>query len=127
VGLDGNTPGGPMWRLFTAAGLKAFFAISIFMELKKQPNVKTYWQRKGSFFHCPMISQIFTRDGHQQITKCLHVTNLASYVTNREELVYDKMGQVCWLVDKIREAYMQEWMLEKYITMDKMMILYKGS
>jgi hypothetical protein len=127
VGPDGNTPGGPTWRLFTVAGLKAFYAISIFMGLKKQPNVKTYWQRKGSFFHCPMISQIFTQDRHQQITKCLHITNLASYVANREEPGYDKMGQVRWLVDKIREACMREWTLGKYITVDEMMIRYKGS
>jgi hypothetical protein len=127
VGPDGSTLEGPTWRRFTVAGLKAFFAISIFMGLKKQPNVKTYWQRKGSFFHCPVISQIFIRDQHQQITKCLHVTNPATYVTNREELGYDKMGQVRWLVDKIREVCMREWKLGKYITVDEMMIRYKGS
>jgi hypothetical protein len=127
VGPDGNTPRGPTWRLFTMAGLKAFFAISILMGLKKQPNVKTYWQRKGSFFHCPVISQIFIRDRHQQITKCLHVTNPASYVTNREEPGYDKMRQVHWLVDKIREACMRKWTLGKYITMDEMMMRYNGS
>ena len=122
VGLEGNTLGSPTWQHFTMAGLKVFFAISILMELKKQPNVKTYWQRKGSFFHCPMISQTFTWDPYQQITKCLHVTILATYVTNREEPEYDKMGQMRWLVDKIKEACMQEWTLGKYVTVDEMMI-----
>jgi hypothetical protein len=109
------------------AGLKAFFIISIFMGLKKQPNMKTYWQRKGYFIHSPVISQIFTRDRHQQITKCLHVSNSVTYVTDRKEPGYEKMGQVHWLVDIIREAYMRDWMLGKYITMDEMMINYKDN
>jgi hypothetical protein len=65
VGPDGNTLEGPSWRHFSVAGLKAFFVIFIFMGLKKQLDMKTYWQKKDSFFHCPVISQIFTRDCHQ--------------------------------------------------------------
>jgi hypothetical protein len=92
--VDGNgeAPGGPWWKRFMVAGLKAFIATSIFMGLKRQPNKKTYWQRKGSFFHCTIISFIFSRDRFQAITKCLHIINSNSYVTNKEEPGYDKMG-----------------------------------
>jgi hypothetical protein len=48
-------------------------------------------------------------------------------VTNREEVGYDKMGQVRWLVDAIPGACMQEYSLGKYVTVDEMMIRYKGS
>jgi hypothetical protein len=47
-------------------------------------------------------------------------------VTNRKEPEYHKMGQVRWLVDKIRDACMWEWTLGKYIMVDEMMICYKG-
>jgi hypothetical protein len=107
--------------------LKAFFAISVLMGLKRQPNKKTYWEREGGFFHCPAISRIFSHDRFQQITKCLHITNPNSYVATRGEPGYDKMGQVRWLVDDIRRACMREWNLGKYVIIDEMMIKYKGS
>jgi hypothetical protein len=89
---DGVKPGGPRWKPFTIQELKAFFAISMLIGLRKQPNVKTYWQRQGSFFHCPVISQIFTRARFQALTKCLHITNHANYVSNRLEEGYDHSG-----------------------------------
>jgi hypothetical protein len=89
---DGNVLGGRRWRHLSIAGLKAFFAISMFMGLKKQPNTKTYWEREGGFFHCPMISRIFSCNCFQQITRCLHITNPNSYVGTRGEPGYDKMG-----------------------------------
>jgi hypothetical protein len=48
-------------------------------------------------------------------------------VSNRLEPGYDKMGQVRWLVDEVREACMRNFSLGKYITMDETMICYKGS
>jgi hypothetical protein len=57
----GISPGGATWELLTIAGLKAFLACTMLLGLKKQPNRKTYWARVGSFFHCPLISSIFTR------------------------------------------------------------------
>jgi hypothetical protein len=112
---EGNVSGGRRWKRLSVAGLKAFFAISMFMGLKKQPNIKTYWKREGGFFHCPIISHIFLRDRFQQITKCLHITNPNSYVATMGELGYDKMEQVRWLVDDIRGTFMHEWNLEKYV------------
>jgi hypothetical protein len=123
----GKLPRKGRWKRLSIQGLKAFFAISFYMGLKKQPNMKTYWQRKGSLFHCPVISQIFTRDRFQAITRCLHIMNPARYVTNRKEPGYDKMGQVRWLVDELRQAFMREYTLGKNFTVDEMMIRYKGS
>jgi hypothetical protein len=77
---NGRQPDGPNWRNLSIQGLKAFFALSFYMVLKKQPNKKSYWAHGGSFFHYPIISQIFTRDHFQSITSCLHITNHANYV-----------------------------------------------
>jgi hypothetical protein len=109
------------------AGLKVFFVISMLIGLKRQPNMKTYWERKGGFFHCPIFSHIFSRDLFQQITKCLYRINPNSYVATREEPGYDKMEQVRWLVNDIRRACMREWNSEKYVIIDEMMTQYKGS
>jgi hypothetical protein len=124
---DRNVPGGRRWRRLLVAGLKAFFAISMLIGLKRQPNKKTNWKREGGFFHCPIIPHIFSHDRFQQIAKCLHITNPNSYVATRGEPGYDKMGQVRWLVNDIRRVCMQEWNLGKYVTVDEMLIRYKGS
>ena len=38
----GNTKGGPYWKNLTVARLQAFMALGLYMELKVQPNYKTY-------------------------------------------------------------------------------------
>jgi hypothetical protein len=54
----GKTLEGPKWEDITMAKLKAFMALALYMELKKQPNYKTYWMHH-TLFHCLMISNIF--------------------------------------------------------------------
>jgi hypothetical protein len=56
----GNTIGGPKWVHTSVAELKAFLAIHMYMGMKCQPNIKSYWSKEGSIFHCPTISNIMT-------------------------------------------------------------------
>jgi hypothetical protein len=59
---DGHIEGGPLWYDITVAKLKAFIALSFYMDLKKQPNYKSYWMEVGSVFHFPVISNIMSCD-----------------------------------------------------------------
>jgi hypothetical protein len=43
------------------------------------------------------------------------------------EPLYDKLRQVWWMVNDIREVCMREWSLGKFLTIDEMMVRYKGS
>ena len=45
----------------------------------------------------------------------------------KNELGYDKLRQVRWLVNEIQYACTREWSLEKFLTIDEMMVHYKGS
>jgi hypothetical protein len=111
----GNTTGGPHWEVLTISGLKAFMAVQMYMGMKKQPNMKSYWQRMGSFFHCPFISKIFTREQFYALRRCLHITNPASYSNvDRGTPGYDKLHQVRWLVEAIRENCKKVWALGKF-------------
>ena len=83
--------------------------------------------KKRLFFHCHVISNIFMRDRFQAITKCLHLTNSATYMQNQDEPGYDKMRQLRWLLTAIHDAFMWEWTLGKYVIIDEMMICYKDS
>jgi hypothetical protein len=39
---------------------------------------------------------------------------------------HDKMWQVTMLVDDIRNVCMRKWKLGKYLSIDEMMVYYKG-
>jgi hypothetical protein len=115
---DVNMPGGPSWTTLTVRELRAFIACCFFMGMKKQPHQKTYWEKKGSFFRCPRISNIFSRDRFQSLVNCLHLTNPATYVRDRNLPGYDKMGQVRWVVEQVRDNCKKIWSLRKYFTID---------
>ena len=55
-----NTKGGPKWVQTSMVELKAFLAIHMYMDMKHQPNINSYWNKEGSIFHCPTISNIMT-------------------------------------------------------------------
>jgi hypothetical protein len=61
------------------------------------------------------------------LNKCLHITNLAEYVREEGLPGYDKLGQVRWLVNAIRDSCKRVWKLGKFCTIDEMMIRYKGT
>jgi hypothetical protein len=120
--------GGAKWETLSIVGLKAFLAIHMYMGMKKQTNHKFYWEKAGTFFHCPIISKIMSRECFIQLRRCLHITNPGIYEhIPKSDPSYDKLRQVRWLVDEIHNACMKEWSLEKFLTIGKMMVCYKGS
>jgi hypothetical protein len=120
--------GGAKWENLTISGLKVFLAIHMYMGMKKQPNYKSYWKKEGSLFHCPIISNIMSHARVIQLRRCLHITNPALYEhIQKGDVGYDKLRKVRWLVDEIRNASSREWSLGKFVTIDEMMVRYKGS
>jgi hypothetical protein len=61
------------------------------------------------------------------LNKCLHITNRVEYVREKGLPDYDKLGQVRWLVNAIRESYKRVWKFGKFCTIDEMMVRYKGT
>ena len=90
---NGGTRGGDKWDPLTIARLKAFMAIYMYIGLKKQPNLKTYWMRI-SIFHCAIILNIFSCKRFEDLRRCLHIINLAQYENvGRDDPTYDKIHQ----------------------------------
>jgi hypothetical protein len=127
VDETGTKRGGARWKELTTSGLKAFLAVILIMGMKRQPNIRTYWYREPSIFHCPTISRAFSRSRFQALTNCLHVTNWETYGIERGMPGYDKLHQVRWLVDELRRLFRREWELGEFLTVDEMMIGYKGT
>jgi hypothetical protein len=89
--------------------LKAFLAIHMYMGMKKQPNIETYWEREGSIFHCPIESNIMTREQFKDLWRCFHITDRTTYEhIQKDNRDYDKLQQVQWFVNEIHDAYMRE-------------------
>ena len=53
------------------------------------------------------------------LTKCFHISNLATYVKKKGFLRYDKLGYTRWLIDRIHENCKKVWKLEKYVQLMK--------
>ena len=90
--VHGNTMEGSKWVNTSIVELKAFLAIHMYMGIKKQPNIKTYWEKTWSFFHCAIISSIMSRDHFMLLRRCLHITNPTTYEhIEKEDPGYDKL------------------------------------
>jgi len=127
INTDGRTYGGPHWRNFTVLELKVFMAIILYMGMRRQPNVKSFWYKKGSIFHCPTICELMSWNRFQLFTKCLHITNPSRYESDKAMPGYDKMGQIRWLLNAMRDNCQKAWSIGQYGTIDEMMIRYKGT
>jgi hypothetical protein len=55
---EGNTRGGTQWEKFTVSEFKAYVVIWLYMGMRRQPNIKSYWMKVGSIFHCPNVSNV---------------------------------------------------------------------
>jgi hypothetical protein len=65
------------------AEFKAWLAIWLYMGMKRQPKMKSYWMKEGSIFHCPIIFEIMPHACFMFLTKCFHVINPATYVREK--------------------------------------------
>ena len=80
----GKLPSGKNWKDLTLAKFKVFLAITLYMGMRKQPNVKSYWMKSPSIFHCSVISNVLSRDRFMVLTKCFHLANHDTYVRDRD-------------------------------------------
>jgi hypothetical protein len=106
--------------------LRTFLAISLYMGMKKQPNVKSYWAKSEKLFYCPVIASLLTQRRFLALRKCLHLTNPSEFVTDKSSPLYDQMHQCRWLLNVIRDACRALWNVGKMCTVDEMMVRYKG-
>ena len=113
-------------EIFDDARVESIFCSHSLHGMKRQPSVKIYWSKVPSIFHCSIISSIFTRRHFELLTKCMHVRDPSTYVSDRNMVGYDKMGQVRELDDKVRQNFQRVWNLGKFVIVDEMMVSYKG-
>jgi len=95
------------------------------MGLKEFPHIRCYWDRKP-FYNCPLISEAMSRKRFEAITRCLHLVNNNDLVTDKEDPSYDKIGKVRWLCESFARMSQSFYSNERVLTVDEIMIAYKG-
>jgi hypothetical protein len=105
--------------------LKMFLVMSLYMGMKKLPNVKAYWTKSKEIFYCIIIAGLFTRKRFMTLNQCLHITDSSMYVVDNMSPHVNKMHQRKWLIDTIRKACKRQWNLGQYVTIDETMFKYK--
>jgi hypothetical protein len=122
----GKTKGGDDWYDMQEKELRTFLAVSLYIGMKKQPNVKSYWAKSEKLFYCPVIANLLTQRRFLALRKCLHLSNPSEFVTDKTSPHYDKMHQCRWLLNVIWDACRALWNVGKMCTVDEMMVRYKG-
>jgi hypothetical protein len=103
-------------------------AAQMYIGMKKQPNMKSYWLKVGFFFHCSIVLKLFIQECFYALRKLLHITNPATCANvERRSPNFDKLRRVRRLVEEIRENCKQVWELGKFLSIQKMMVRYKGT
>jgi len=95
------------------------------MGLKFMLTIRDYW-RKESFWHCGIIAGVMHRDRLECILRSLHCVDNHTLETNIANNGYNKIGKVRWFIDSFVAKSQELWNLEKFITVDKIMIVYRG-
>jgi hypothetical protein len=122
------TRGGKNWWRLEVVGLLAFFGVNLLMGINRRPNHRLYWKNTDPAVYCAFISSIMSRRRYEDITRCIHipVDKIEQERRVRGGYDVDKVGKVRWLMTEIRKQCIAHWNLHQMITVNELMVGYKG-
>jgi hypothetical protein len=95
------------------------------MGVKILPNHRAYWKASDPFMHCRVISSYMSRSRFERITACIHVVDDRG-LPPRGDPEHNKLSTLWWLLSEVRRKCQENWNLGQMITVDEMMVRYKG-
>lgn len=124
-GNPGVMNGRADWTALDSDELLAWFGVLMLMGLKEFLHIRCYWDRT-LFYNCPLISEAMPRKRFEAIIHCLHLVNNETVVTNRGDPAYDKLVKCRWLCESFASISQSLYNNERTLTVDEIMIPYKG-
>jgi hypothetical protein len=115
---------GARWVPLNVVEFWAWAGVVILMALKQTPTIRDYW-KEGSFWRCPVIAKVMSRDRFECIVRCLHCVDNET-LAKKGEPGYDKIGKVRPILDGFVQRSRQLWNPEHVVTCDEIMIAYRG-
>jgi hypothetical protein len=119
------TNGRQSWIDLEKGELLCWFGILILMGLKDEPSVRRYWATIP-FFNCPLVSQAMSHSRFEAIMRCVHLVNNEDLIQDPKDRAFDKIGKVHWLLERYARISQSLYNNERILTIDEIMVLYKG-
>jgi hypothetical protein len=119
-----TTNGRHDWIPIHKAELLCWFGMLVLMGLKDLPNIRLY-RSSSDFYGCPLIKSCMSCQRFEAITRCIHLVNNGSlHPPGHPE--HDKLGKVRWLVEHFSSVSQAQYNCEEIVTVDEIMVPYKG-
>lgn len=125
VERPGTLNGRGTWKTLSVIELRAWLGMCIFMGLKQQPTIRSYWSKRR-FYGCPIIKHVMSRPRFEQILACLHLVDNQSLVHDKTSADYDKIGKCRWLIESFVCRAKAAYNCEKHLACDEIMVPYRG-
>lgn len=87
----------------TLEEFRQFTGICCLMGVRKQPSIRDYWRRGKDALTCEDISKTMSRWRFEYILRCLHMTNKAAFVIDKNSPNYDPIGKCRWILEHVQE------------------------
>ena len=120
-----RTNGHHDWEDIKEEELLCWFGILIFMGLKPLPTRRMYWDTRP-FYGCPLISSAMSRQRFEAIVRCIHLVDNSKLAKDASDPQYDKIGKVRWLIEGFSRISQELYNPERILTVDEIMVPYKG-
>jgi hypothetical protein len=119
------TNGRADWIDIDQPELLCWFGILILMGMKQLPNRRMYWDSRP-FYSCPLISTAMTRTRFEAIVRCIHLVDNETLQQDSKDPTFDKIGKVRWLIEDFAQKSRELYNPERVLTVDEIMVPYKG-
>lgn len=126
VKANGTTKGGKWLTPLAPTEFKAWLGICLYMRVQKLPLVRHFWCASSEFFKCTVINRVMSRNRWEAILTCLHLVDNEHVVIDKTTPNNDRLTKARELVNVQNGLDATYWRAEQYLTIDEMMIPYKG-
>eukprot|EP00731_Ephydatia_muelleri_P012876 Em0007g186a len=109
---------------FTRIQFRLFLSLIICMGIVNMPNIHHYWNTSWPFAN-NNFNEIMSRDRFLLYLKFLHLADNSLMIPMQEE-GHDKLFKVRHFLSTLIESYQKSYKMEREISVDEMMIKYKG-
>ena len=101
-----------------------FLSLIICMGIVNMPNIQSYWNTSWPFAS-NNFNEIMSRDRFLLYLKFLHLANNDRMIP-LHQVGHDKLFKVRYFLSQLMESYQSSNRMERKLSVDKMMIKYKG-
>ena len=109
---------------FTRLQFRLFLSLIICMGIVNMPNIQSYWNTSWPFAS-NNFNEIMSRDRFLLYLKFLHLANNDRMIP-LHQVGHDKLFKVRYFLSQLMESYQSSYRMERELSVDEMMIKYKG-